>query len=212
MKKIILYACLTALVCIAVGIICCNRIVTSAAEGKIYDNLSVVPHNRVGLLLGTRPTGRTGLPNPYYVYRIEACVALYRAGKIDRILVSGDNSHSAYDEPTQIRLDLTAAGVPDSIIYLDYAGFRTLDSMVRAKEVFGLTRFTIISQLFHNERALYLAKCKGIDAVGYNARDVELRYWQVRMVVREWLARTKAVLDIHTGKQPHFLGEPIEIR
>ena len=110
-----------------------------------------------------------------------------------------------------IQQDLLAAGIPDSVIYLDYAGFRTYDSMVRAKEVFGLTYFTIISQPFHNERALYIATRKGLDVVAFNAPDVQLHRWQIRMTVREWLARTKAVLDIYTGKQPHFLGEPITI-
>ena len=134
-----------------------------------------------------------------------------QAGKIERILVSGDNSRSTYDEPTCIKEDLVSAGIPDSMIYLDYAGFRTYDSMVRAKEVFGLTSFTIISQPFHNERALYIAARKGLDAIAFNAPDVQLRKWQIRMTVREWLARTKAVADNYLGKQPHFLGEPITI-
>jgi len=177
----------------------------------MYSDVSAIPSNRVGVLLGTSPVGRSGKPNKFYVYRIEACVALYQAGKIERILVSGDNSRTTYDEPTRIKEDLIAAGVPDSVIYLDYAGFRTLDSMVRAKEVFGLNSFTIISQPFHNERALFITSRKGIDGVAYNAQDVQVKRWQIRMTVREWLARTKAVLDIHTGKQPHFLGEQIAI-
>ncbi len=190
---------------------CCNRAVLKAAEGKMYDDVSAVPANRVGLLLGTSPVGRSGQPNLFYRYRIEACVTLYRAGKIERILVSGDNSRTTYDEPTRIKEDLVAAGIPDSVIYLDYAGFRTLDSMIRAKEVFGLNAFTIISQPFHNERALFITSRKGIEAVAFNARDVQLKRWQIRMTLRECLARTKAVIDIHTGKQPHFLGEPINI-
>ena len=103
------------------------------------------------------------------------------------------------------------AGIPDSVIYLDYAGFRTFDSMVRAKLVFGLDKFTIISQPFHNERALYIAHHNDIDAIAFNAADVPVKFWQVRMMAREWLARTKAVIDVHTGKRPHFLGEPITI-
>jgi len=196
---------------LTIGVICCNRAVIKTAEDKMYDDVSAIPFNRVGLLLGTSPKGRTGNPNVFYIRRIEACVALYQAGKIDRILVSGDNSHATYDEPTCIKEDLIAAGVPDSVIYLDYAGFRTYDSMVRAKEVFGLTSFTIISQPFHNERALYIATRKGLDVIAFNAPDVQLRRWQIRMIVREWLARTKAVLDVYTHKQPHFLGELITI-
>ena len=196
---------------LAIGVIFCNRAVIKTAEDKMYDDVSVIPYNRVGVLLGTSPKGRSGNPNVFYIRRVEACVALYQAGKIDRILVSGDNSRTTYDEPTCIKEDLIVAGVPDSVIYLDYAGFRTYDSMVRAKEVFGLTSFTVISQPFHNERALYIATRKGLDVVAFNALDVQLRRWQIRMTVREWLARTKAVMDVYTCKQPHFLGEPITI-
>jgi SanA protein len=209
--KRLLYIFLALFAILTIGVIFCNRAVIKTAEDKMYDDVSAIPFNRVGLLLGTSPKGRTGNPNVFYIRRIEACVALYQAGKIDRILVSGDNSRTTYDEPTCIKEDLIAAGVPDSVIYLDYAGFRTYDSMVRAKEIFGLTSFTIISQPFHNERALYIATRKGLDVVAFNALDVQLHRWQIRMTVREWLARTKAVLDVYTHKQPHFLGELITI-
>lgn len=210
MKRLI-YIFLSLIVILAIGVIFCNRAVIKTAEDKMYDDIMTVPYNRVGLLLGTSPKGRSGNPNVFYIRRIEACVALYQAGKIERILVSGDNSRTTYDEPTCIKEDLIVAGVPDSVIYLDYAGFRTYDSMVRAKEVFGLTSFTTISQPFHNERALYIATRKGLDVVAFNAPDVQLRRWQIRMTIREWLARTKAVMDVYAGKQPHFLGEPITI-
>ena len=209
--KHLLYIFLSLIAILTIGVIFCNRAVIKTAEDKMYDDVSVIPYNRVGVLLGTSPKGRRGNPNPFYINRIEACVALYKERKIERILVSGDNSRTTYDEPTCIKEDLIAAGVPDSVIYLDYAGFCTYDSMVRTKEVFGLSSFTVISQPFHNERALYIASCKGLDAVAFNAPDVQLRSWQVRMTIREWLARTKAVLDVYTGKQPHFLGEPITI-
>ena len=209
--KHLIYIFLSLIAILAIGVIFCNRAVIKTAEDKMYDDVSAIPYNRVGVLLGTSPKGRTGNPNVFYIRRIEACVALYKAGKIDRILVSGDNSRTTYDEPTCIKEDLIAAGVPDSVIYLDYAGFRTYDSMVRAKEVFGVSSFTIISQPFHNERSLYIATRKGLDVIAFNAPDVQLRRWRIRMTVREWLARTKAVLDVYTHKQPHFLGEPITI-
>ncbi len=209
--KRLLYIFLSLIAILTIGVICCNRAVIKTAEDKMYDDVLVIPYNRVGVLLGTSPKGRSGKPNVFYIRRVEACVALYKAGKIDRILVSGDNSRTTYDEPTCIKEDLIAAGVPDSVIYLDYAGFRTYDSMVRAKEVFGLSSFTIISQPFHNERALYIATRKGLDVIAFNALDVQLRRWQIRMTVREWLARTKAVMDVYTSKQPHFLGELITI-
>ncbi len=193
-------------------VVACNLAVVKTAESRMYTDVAAVPQNRVGLLLGTNPIGRTGKPNTFYVNRIQAALALYRAGKVERFLISGDNSREEYDEPTWMKEDLIKAGVPDSVIYLDYAGFRTYDSMVRAKEVFGLNAFTIISQPFHNERAIYLATRKGMDVVGFNAQDTQFRRWKIRMTMREWLARTKAVLDVYTHKEPHFLGEPIEIK
>ena len=210
MKKTLYILALIAILIILV-VIGCNVVVLKAGEGRIYSDVESIPANRVGVLLGTSPIGRYGNANPFYTYRVNACVALYNAGKIERVLISGDNSRKEYDEPTWTKNDLIAAGIPDSAIYLDYAGFRTLDSMVRAKEVFGLDQFTIISQRFHNERALFLTQCKDIDAIAFNAQDVRLKRWQVRMTVREWLARTKAVLDICLSKQPHFLGEQIPI-
>lgn len=210
--KRIFYICLAAVAVVVLFVVACNLAVVKTAESRMYTDVSAVPQNRVGLLLGTNPIGRTGNPNTFYVNRIQAALALYRAGKVERFLISGDNSREEYDEPTWMKEDLMKAGVPDSVIYLDYAGFRTYDSMVRAKEVFGLNAFTIISQPFHNERAIYLATRKGMDVVGFNAQDTQFRRWKIRMTMREWLARTKAVLDVYTHKEPHFLGEPIEIK
>ena len=101
--------------------------------------------------------------------------------------------------------------IPEDKIILDYAGFRTLDSVVRAKEIFGQNSITIISQPFHNERAIYLANNYGIEAIGYNAQDVE--YWKKKLKIhgREYLARVKMFIDLCTGKQPKFLGEKIVI-
>ncbi len=213
-KHIHIIGSLTMLVaiCAYIAMIVCNRIVLKAADGLMYSEVTAVPANRVGVLLGTSPIGRNGNPNPYYTNRIQACVALYKAGKIERVLISGDNSRTEYDEPTWIQNDLVRAGIPDSAIYLDYAGFRTLDSMVRAKKVFGLQQFTIISQQFHNERALYLAHSNNIDAIAFNANNVNTRRWQLLMTMREYLARTNAVMNICFSKQPHFLGEPITIK
>lgn len=210
--KRILYICLALVVVVVLFVVACNLAVVKTADSRMYTDVTAVPKNRVGLLLGTNPIGRTGNPNTFYVNRIQAALDLYRAGKVERFLISGDNSREEYDEPTWMKEDLMKAGVPDSVIYLDYAGFRTYDSMVRAKEVFGLNAFTIISQPFHNERAIYLATRKGMDVVGFNAQDTQFKRWKIRMTMREWLARTKAVLDVYTHKEPHFLGEPIEIK
>ena len=209
-KIYILFASLLA-ICIITCITVCNLLVLGSARDKMYNDVTLIPYNRVGVLLGTNKYARNGRANVFYNRRIEACVRLYEAGKIERILISGDNSRTTYDEPTSMKQDLIACGVPEECVYLDYAGFRTFDSMVRAKKVFGLDKFTIISQAFHNERALYIAQCNNIDAVAYNAADVRLPRWKLKMVVREWLARVNAVLDVIIDKEPHFLGEIINI-
>ncbi len=187
-----------------------NFWVSHATRNHVYDSVDEIPYNRVGLLLGTAKTLVNGQVNLYYEYRIAAAVKLFNEKKIDYILVSGDNGSIYYNEPTSIQKDLIARGIPEAKIFLDYAGFRTLDSIVRSKIIFGQTKLTVISQQFHNERAIFIASRKGIDAIGYNAQDVGVRYG-IKIKIRERLARMKMMLDLMLGKQPKFLGEPIEI-
>lgn len=175
------------------------------AKGLHYNTINTIPKNDVGLVLGANKYTPNGYINPYYKYRIDAAVALYKSGKIKYILVSGDNAYKSYNEPKNFKKDLIAKGVPENHIFLDYAGFRTLDSVVRAKEVFGQTSFTIISQKFHNERAIYIAKHFNINAIAYNAKDI------YKTPNREYLARTKARLDLLFNVQPKFLGKKISI-
>src|SRR5690606_27931598 len=163
-----------------------------------------------GLVLGAGKFTSNGNINLYYKYRVEAAVDLYNSDKIDYILISGDNGTTDYDEPTDFKNDLIAKGIPAERIYLDYAGFRTLDSVVRAKEIFGQNTFTIISQKFHNQRAIYLAKSYGIDAIGYNAKDVMGAYG-LKTQIREYMARAKASLDVFFNVEPKFLGDKITI-
>jgi len=202
---------LTGLVGLFAGVWLCNIWVVSTTESHVYGELSAVPSREVGLVLGTSrktPDGRWS--NPHFAHRIEAAAALYKAGKVKRLLVSGDNHVPEYDEPSDMRDALVAAGVPSGAIVLDHAGFRTLDSVVRAKEVFGQTRLTIVSEAFHNYRALFICRHYGIDAVAFNARPVSLRVstWPA---VREWLARVKVVLDLYVLRTgPKFLGEPVK--
>ena len=148
-------------------ILLCNRIIILSTESCLYDQIETIPENRVGVLLGTSPKLRGGRPNLYFNYRITAAVELFQAGEISRILVSGDNRCMNYNEPVEMRKAVIAHGIPDSVIVMDFAGIRTLDSVIRAKKVFGQDRFTIISQRFHNERALYIAGRNGIEAVGF---------------------------------------------
>lgn len=188
-----------------------NYTVRAVSEGKTYNSVAAMPKNKVGMVLGTSKLGRKGNINLYFEYRIRAAVELYKAGKIEYVLVSGDNGNENYDEPTDFKNELVARGIPAHRIFLDFAGFRTLDSVVRAREIFGQQKYTVISQKFHNERAIYLATKKGMDVVGYNAQDV-VKYGGFKTKVREIFARSKAFLDILIGVQPKFLGEKVEIR
>ena len=188
----------------------CNKLIENAATGKLYAETATIPYNEVGLLLGTGKYLANGAQNPYYRYRIEAATALLHAGKIRYLVISGDNSRKEYDEPTDMRTDLINAGIDSNRIFLDYAGFRTFDSVVRFKEIFGQDSATIISQQFHNERALYIASREGIKAVGYNARDVGNRFG-LKVQAREKLARVKVFVDYLLNKQPKFLGSKVSI-
>jgi len=187
-----------------------NYIVVQIAEGKTFSSIDEIPYNRVGVLLGTSKYRKKKIHNLYFDYRIEAAAALFHAGKIDFIIVSGDNRKEDYDEPEQMMVDLMALGVPEQKIFKDKAGIRTLDSVIRAKKVFGVNKFTIISQKFHNERAIYIAEKNGMDVIGFNAKDVTKSYG-FKTNLREKMTRVKVVLDIVFGIQPKFLGEQIAV-
>ncbi len=186
-----------------------NYAVVRATEHQVFSDVRTIPWNRVGLLLGTAKyeDRARGVINRYYQYRIDAAVQLYMAGKIDYIIVSGDNSPH-YNEPNLMKKDLVARGVPANRIVLDNAGFRTLDSILRCRDVFGQRSFTIISQKFHNERAVYIANHKGVQTVAYNAQNGD-SFWDV--VVREKLARVKMMLDLMLNTQARYYGPPIEV-
>lgn len=188
-----------------------DRHVEQSAAGRVYSDLDALPYRPVALVLGTSKYSR-GRLNSFYVGRMRAAAELYHAGKVDGILVSGDNGTASYNEPAEMAADLIALGVPAGHITADYAGFRTLDSIYRAGDVFDLDSYTVVSQPFHIERALYLADQKGHDAIGYAARGPQ-GYWGQRIRAREVLARAKAVLDVellHVG--PRYLGEPVYVK
>lgn len=187
-----------------------NLVVELGSRGRTFNHARELKKNKVGLLLGTSKYVKSGRMNPFFINRVQAAVELYNQGKIEYILVSGDNAHISYNEPDVFRRALIEKGIPADRIYLDFAGFRTLDSMVRAREVFGQTELTVISQQFHNERAIYIARRIGIDAVGYNAGDVP-GYLGIKVKFREALARVKVVLDMLFKVQPRFLGDKIQI-
>ena len=201
---ILLAACATSLVV--------SRIIVSKASiGRTFTDVTLIPHRHVGLVLGCPKQLSAGRPNLFFRNRISAASDLYRHGKVDYLIVSGDNHVHSYDEPTDMKIALIESGVPENRIYLDYAGFRTLDSVVRAKEIFGQQTITVVSQHFHNQRAIFLATHRGIDAIGFDAPEVDYRY-SFKTRCREQFAKVRAVLDIYLfRKQPHFLGQKIAI-
>ncbi len=198
------------LVLCGVALFFSNRAIERVAEGKTYTRVQEVPARSVALVLGT--TSKVfGRPNLFYTARIDAAWELYRAGKVKHILVSGDNSTKYYNEPDQMKEDLMEKGVPENRITPDYAGLRTLDSVVRANKVFGQNRFVIVSQCFHGERGVYLATHHGIEAIAFCAADVEGAAG-TRTYLREYLARMKAIIDVWIlQKQPKHLGDKVEI-
>ena len=187
-----------------------NNIIEKESKNT-YNSVRIIPSNKVCLVLGTSKYVARGYLNKYYTYRLDAAEQLYKGGKVKFILVSGDNGSKNYDEPTNMKNDLVARGIPSNKIFIDYAGFRTLDSVVRAKKIFGQNSITIVSQQFHNERAIFIAKRNGINAIGFNAQSVSKRYG-LKTMLREKLARVKVLIDVAIGKRPKFLGEPIEIK
>lgn len=186
-------------------IIFCNVLISQNAKGRVFTSIDQVPNCSAAVVFGTSPK-KKGLINLFYLYRMEAAAALWKSGKVKYIIVSGDNSTAYYDEATYMKTTLKKLGVPDSVIALDYAGLRTLDSVVRASWVFGQNNIVVVSQEFQNERALYIADHFGINAVALNAKDVPGNYgWKT--AIREYLARVKAVLDVTIFQtKPTFSG------
>ncbi|MDM1407765.1 ElyC/SanA/YdcF family protein [Myroides sp. DF42-4-2] len=187
-----------------------NIRVASSTGAQLFDTVEQIPHNKVGLVLGTSKYLGSGQLNYYFTYRIEAAAKLYHAGKIDFVVVSGDNSQENYNEPKDMEEALIERGVPKDHIYLDYAGLRTLDSVYRMKAIFNEEAFTIISQPFHNERAVFIANHLELQTVGFNAQDVTRKYG-FKTLLREKFARVKVILDNLTNKKPKYLGPQILI-
>ncbi|MFP4484223.1 MAG: vancomycin high temperature exclusion protein [Spirochaetaceae bacterium] len=196
---------------LVIVVVYANTTIPSEAGDWIYTDPGALPRNRVGLILGTSHYLTSGEPNPYFEHRIAAATRLYELGKIDFVLASGDNAHPSYNEPQRMKEALTARGIASDAIFLDYAGFSTLDSVIRTHEVFGQDSFTIITQGFHAARAIYIARYRGMDAVAYTAENVTGPVG-LNTTIREYFARVKALIDVHILRtQPRFLGERIWI-
>lgn len=202
MRKMLVKILLTVVTLVLVTVVACDVMVRLNARHRVYDSLDSLPHNKVGLLLGTSPVTPEGDENLYFNNRIDAAVKLVEAGKVDTILASGasyDVSYGSYNETKHMRDSLIARGVPPEIIVCDSVGYRTLESIMRAKEVFGYDSLTIISQKFHNERAIYQADHHGISTVAYNAPDVHIWHKWLKIHSRELLARVRLFIDLATG-------------
>ncbi len=192
---------------IVVAVIGCYVVVSVNANGKTYDTAEDIPYNKVGLLLGTSPITPQGEHNYYFDNRIQATAELYHNGKISHIIASGgdySDRDNGCNELIAMRDSLVVHGVPDSVITLDYQGIRTLNSIVKAKAVYGLDSITIISQKYHNERAIWFAEHYGLHAIAYNAPTPDITNKRIKNISREFLARVKMFLDLAIGKRPQF--------
>eukprot|EP00388_Colpodella_angusta_P003417 GDKJ01012033.1.p1 GENE.GDKJ01012033.1~~GDKJ01012033.1.p1 ORF type:complete len:187 (-),score=22.94 GDKJ01012033.1:39-599(-) len=172
----------------------CNIWIVYSTDDRNYYSLDKLPSNDVGLVLGTSKAVLGGKTNLFYKYRMEAAARLYKEGKVKFLILSGNHDSVFYNEPNDMKKSLMRLGVPENVLILDYAGYRTYDSIIRCKEVFNQRKFTIISQPTHNARALFLANNLGLDAVAFAAQDVQSGY---KTYFREYLARPKAILDVY---------------
>lgn len=185
--------------------------VVLGARGRTFSDVNAIPARRVGLVLGCSRLLPDGRRNLFFDNRMTAAAQLFHAGKVRYLVVSGDNHSADYDEPRDMKERLITLGVPETRIFCDYAGFRTLDSIVRVREIFGQTEVTVISQKFHNERAIFIARYRGIDAIGFNAPDVEA-FDSFMTKCREMVARANMLIDLFVvRRQPKFHGERVVI-
>lgn len=216
MKKLLNRRCFLLLACLLfaalVGVICLCNLFVAHNQKYVFESIDDVPAISTALVLGTAPTTRGGNPNTYFAHRILAAKRLYDSGKIARILVSGDNRTHNYNEPEAMKNALVRLGVPAEKIYCDNAGLRTLDSVVRAQKIFGQEKFIVVSQAFHCERAVFLARSHGIEAVGFVAKENPPLAYKIKIWLRERLARVAAVADILFMRTPKHLGEPVNIK
>jgi len=216
LSKYILYIALISCVALLILVLTCYLTVVYNADGRTYDSVDSIPHNKVGLLLATSPITPGGGHNYYFDNRIKAADELYKAGKVDFIIASGGDYTQLHkngcDEPKAILDSLVARGVPTDRIILDYERTRTLNSIAKAKEVYGLDSLILISQKYHNERAIYLANRYGLHAIGYNAAPSPIRRNRIKNTLREYLARVKMFVDILFGNQPDFKESQISIK
>ncbi len=195
---------------LALTIIACYFWIEIETKDRVYSDINKIPAKKVALLLGTAKYSKyqRGTLNQYFKYRIDAVVKLYKAKKIQHIIASGDNRTKYYNEPIAMQKSLIERGIPKTAITLDYAGFRTLDSIVRCLKIFSQNDIIVVSQAFQNKRAIFIGDYYGMKIIGFNAKKVPY----IKTQIREYFARFKAVLDLYILKtSPKFLGETIKI-
>jgi SanA protein len=192
-------------------VIICNLWVVLSTHSRVFKTVDAIDSNPVGIVLGTSKKVAAGRPNLHFENRLSAAAELYHAGKVKHLLVSGHRDSQYYDEPRDMHRKLKELGVPSAAITEDEAGLRTLDSIVRAKRVYGLSEATVISDDFHVGRALFIADREGLDAIAFRGESVGLRF-SMKARVREYFARVKAVLDLYLlDTEPANIGEPVKI-
>lgn len=206
LRKTWVIVTLALMLMIVITVLICWGLVSSAASDRSYNDVEKIPANRVGIVLGTSPFTRQGVRNLYFDTRIDAASELYKAGKVKHFILSGGDYRGkqefGYDEPASMRDSLKVRGVPESAMTLDYDGVRTNNSIIKAREIYGLDSVTLISQKYHNDRALYLANRQGLEAVAYNAELPNRR--RLKNVGREVFARVKMFMDMVTTPKPEF--------
>ncbi len=193
------------------AVLAARSVVEKSSTQYLSDSASELPFCRTAIVLGCSSTLSNGRTNQFFENRIKKAAALYHSRRVRKLIVSGDNSRPSYNEPAEMKKALIKQGVAAEDIVCDFAGFNTLDSIIRAKEVFGQNQFIVVSQEFHNKRAVFIARSKGIEAYGLNAAEVR-RSHSTKTLIREELARVKTVLDIWIlNRGPKYLGPKIPV-
>jgi SanA protein len=195
---------------VLVGLVLPNLIVWLGGRGPVTDDTARVPHAQAALVLGAQVMPN-GAPSSMLSDRITAAEELYKTGRVDKLLLSGDHGRWKYDEVGTMRRILLAKGIPAEDIFTDHAGFDTWDSAQRARRVFDVKSAVVVTQRFHMARALFDARRAGLAVTGYVADRRDYGRVMPRLRVREVAARVKAVGDTVTGADPHFLGTQIPI-
>jgi SanA protein len=191
-----------------VAVAAANAVVLLGGEGS--SDVAGAPHAQVALLLGAK-VERSGRPSAMLRDRIAVAAKLYRAGKVERVLASGDHGRTDYDEVNAMKRGLIAQGVPPGDVFTDHAGFDTWSSAVRARKVFRVRSALVVTQDFHLARAVWLARRAGLTAHGVSADLSGYGRQGILSQAREVLARVKAVGDVATGAEPRYLGPEIPI-